>query len=90
MPNANTEWFCYNLIILNYIAQGPIFDLNIANFYDYLQYLKDLGFPTEIIDCFAKIYTNADNKSPQHLLEQIPDDISKANYNIFMQKKKIA
>jgi hypothetical protein len=87
IPNKNSEWLCYILMILNFIAHGSVYEMGLSEFYSYLQYLNDIGFSKELLDCFARIYTNADNKSPQELLDQIPQNIDKANYQVF---KKIA
>lgn len=86
IPNANTEWLCYILMVLNFIAHGPVHKMLLDEYYLYLQYLRDLGFSNELLDCFNRIYVNCDNHSPEGLLDQIPQEIKLANYNVFKYK----
>lgn len=89
IPNFNTEWYCYTIMILNMIGNGPVHKLLIQHFYDYIQYLRDNGFSRELVSCFVNIYTNHDNYSPCELLNQIPDDLNSVSYDSFVEKAKL-
>jgi hypothetical protein len=73
-------------MLLNTIANGPAYKFIIRDFYDYIQYLRDAGFPNELLKCFATVYTNNDNYSPRELLEQIPNYLEKVSFESFVEK----
>lgn len=55
-PNYNTEIFSYIYIILNFISNNKSFYLvKTSEFFDYLQYLIDIGFNKEFIDLISNI-----------------------------------
>lgn len=81
IPNKNTVYLSYIYMILNFISGvNYINKLNIADYYKYLQRLVDLELPKELVDIFAKIYSECDNINPAELLEAIPNNIKKFNY----------
>ena len=88
IPNKETEWFCYIMMLLNTIAQYPINNLNKEQYYTYLQFLRDGGFSYELLDNFASLYTARKNESPLGILEQMPTDLEKFNYNVLKYKMK--
>ena len=56
IPNENSDLYCYNVMILNYIYQDNITKLDISEFYNYLSYLTSIGFPHELVDSFYKLF----------------------------------
>ena len=70
--NENTTVLSYIYIILNTISKVKVHDLSVEDYYDYLQYLKDNGVSSELIDMFALIYTQSKNKIDIELLDSIP------------------
>lgn len=81
IPNKNTIYLSYIYMILNYIAGiNYIQNIDIPNYYRYLQRLSDLGLSKELIDIFSNIYIERDNINPVQLVETIPDDIKKFSY----------
>ena len=87
IPNENSDLFCYIMIILNYIYDGQINKLSIENYYTYMQYLLDVGFPYELVDVFSKVYEYVDNENPYELLDMLPSELGQASNKVF---KKIA
>ncbi|MEG1506248.1 MAG: hypothetical protein RR478_01995 [Bacilli bacterium] len=79
VPSENTDLYCYNIIILNFIFNGYVPHLKINEYYDYLEYLISIGANKELIDIFAKLYQLEDNENPDYLLDSIPEFITKAN-----------
>lgn len=81
IPNKNTIYLSYIYMILNYISGvSYISNLNMNDYYRYLQRLRDLDLSKELIDIFSKIYTECDNINPVELIETIPENIKKFNY----------
>ena len=88
-PNHNTDLFCYIMMILNtVIANGKISKEPLTNYYEYLNYLKKLGFGKDIIKIFQNVYTGADNVNPVDYLDQIPiNKLGEANLKVYQMKK---
>lgn len=74
ISNENTTILSFIYIILNTISGINISKLSIADYYNYLQYLLDHGFNSDVIDDLARIYTKGDNKLDLELLDSIPTD----------------
>lgn len=90
MPNTNTEYFCYMMMVLNTLADEEINRLSESDFYLYLQYLKDLGFSNEFLSQFYNIYTNSNNKFALESLDEVPlnESVPRANYKVFKYNYK--
>lgn len=82
--NEQTTILCYIYMILNTISGVKIHELTVEEYYNYLQYLKDRGLSSELIDIFARIYTPSRNKMDIQLLSDIPGKNAKTlTYNSF-------
>lgn len=88
IPNENTDILCYSMIILNYLSKYPINTLDIADFYNYLEYLRKQGYNYDLLSCFSKLYLQTSNENPYDLLDYIPEDINMANYRIYEYQVK--
>ena len=87
MPDKNSDLYCYNIMILNYLYQDNITKLNINEFYEYLNYLVSAGFSYELVDSFSKLFENTDNINPYELLDLIPKDKGKAIKKVYEYHK---
>jgi len=70
--NENTTVLSYIYMILNTISKVKVHDLSLEEYYSYLQYLKDNGVSSELIDMFALVYTQSKNKIDIEALDGIP------------------
>lgn len=86
IPNRNSDIYCYIIMILNFLYGGHVQKMNLKEYYDYLQYMKENGMSNELLDIFAKIYQPGDNINPVELIDNIPDDISKFNRQKYLLK----
>ena len=83
-PNHNTDLLCYNMMVIDTIAAYRISSLPSEEYYDYLAYLKELGFGENILDAFLSVYTNGDNKNVSEYFDEIPTEILvRARYNVY-------
>ena len=73
VPSENTDLFCYIVVILNFLYNDRITRLDIDAYYNYLDYLNELGLNKELLDIFSRIYDNAPNLNPDYLLDSIKD-----------------
>ena len=90
IPSDNTDLYCYNMIILNTLARHPIYRAEVSEYYDYLDYLKDLGIPKELIYMFFHIYTGKDNMNPRDYIGEIPEQLEEvATYKEYKKFRQL-
>ena len=87
MPDLNSDLYCYNIMILNYLYQDNITKLDISEFYEYLNYLISINFPYELVDAFNKLFENTDNINPYELLDLIPNNKGRAIKKVYELRK---
>lgn len=75
--NEATTILCYIYMILNTISGIKVHDLSVEEYYNYLQYLKDNGIPSELVDYFTLIYTPSKNKIDIDILTSVPSKNAK-------------
>ena len=69
--NENSDLFCYNIMILNYLYGQNILTMTTNEFYKYLKYLESIEFNKELLNCFKKLAATCDNQNPYYLLDTI-------------------
>lgn len=88
IPDNNSDLFCYNIMLLETIAREKIGTLGVESYYEYLNYLRDLGFGKNIITSFERLYLPAENINPCDYLDEIPlDKIGEAGMKVYSVKK---
>lgn len=88
-PDQNSDLLCYNMLILNTLAQTKMSTASLDEYYSYVNYLKDLGFKDELIRSFQNIYTNAPNSNPVDYFNQMPEEtLQQATYAVYQKSKK--
>ena len=84
IPNHNTSTLSFIYMLLNSLSGESIYRFSIEDYYEYLNYLKDLGMNRELTDSLAEIYlSNERNNFSVELLDSI--DISK-DYSLKRKK----
>ena len=79
--SKESDLFCYIIMILNYLAGENISNINLNDFYSYLDRLDYIGINPELLSIFYGIVQNKENKNPDYLLESIDEKIlSKSRY----------
>lgn len=86
-PSNDIDIFCYNSMVLNYISGIYLHRLEDDEYYEYLEYLKNIGIPEKMIDIYINHYTNKSNESVVDYLDEIPS-VYQANYSVFKALKK--
>ena len=74
VANENSDLFCYNVIILNYLFGSSITRLIPDDFYNYLNYLEKLKFNKHLLDSFNRLTLTCDNENPSIYLEGITEE----------------
>ncbi len=89
--DENTDYFCYVMIILNYLLGISATKLDVSEYYGYLEYLSTLGYHKELIDKFSNIYQSKSNENLFEYLKLLPTDYKTktlSRYDIFKSKYK--
>ena len=76
-PNEETDNFCYTIMVLNLLYQDNISKLSIDNFYNYIDYLNEIGINKELIDIFYNLYTDKPNFNCSYFLDSINEKVYK-------------
>jgi len=70
IPNMNTDLYCYNMICLNTIANESMHNIDMNNYFKYLEYLNNLGVNKDLLDSFNDIYLPVDNTNPKDFINE--------------------
>jgi hypothetical protein len=92
IPSENSDLYCYNIMVLNYLFHDKINKLDITEFYVYLNYLESLGYNHDILDTFYKLYEPCDNESIAPFIDSFPKSIeiiTKSRKRFFDEKCNI-
>lgn len=90
IPNDNTDLYCYNMILLNTIANEAMYKKDLDIYYKYLLYLKNIGIDKELLKIFYAIYLSKPNQNPLPLLKTIHPKLQKEmSYKTFKKEYKI-
>ena len=75
IPNDDTDLYCYNMIILKALSKENIYKQDINTYYQYLEYLRMLGLPDDLIESFNNIYIPKENTNPKDILPEIDPSV---------------
>lgn len=88
IPSANTDLYCYTLLILNYLYGENVGNLKLTEFYEYMDYLLYIGFNKELVDCFANIVNTPANINPANFLDSLTtEQVCRAKSKIYVLNK---
>ncbi|MBQ9072235.1 MAG: hypothetical protein IJY25_03690 [Bacilli bacterium] len=89
VPNSDTDLYCYIMIIMNYLYGDKLSSSGIENFYEYLNYLEDVGVNKELLNIFSKVVTNCKNENPLNYLDSLTSEqIYRAKQSVYSKVKK--
>lgn len=87
-PSYDTEIYCYIIIILNTLFNANVTRFSIPEFYNYLEYLNDIGVDLELLQKFEKILSSDSNENPYELLDCLKHLFGRANNRVYTKVKK--
>ena len=88
IPDENTDLYCYMIVILNFLYEDNVARFNLQEFYDYLDYLDNIGIDKELLTYFENIVTGSQNENPYPLLDSLTNYIGRSNYHVYSYIKK--
>ena len=72
------------MFILKYLSKENIYKQDINTYYQYLEYLRLLGLPDDLIESFNNIYIPKSNTNPKDILEEIDPSLEeKLDFKVF-------
>ena len=89
LANENSDLYCYNIMLLNYLYGSKITELNIDEFYNYLEYLHKIGLDNNLLESFNKLTTASDNMNPINYIESLTDvQVARSKKIVYDYNKK--
>jgi len=89
VPSSDSDIYCYIMIILNYLYGNKLSSMGIENFYEYLNYLEDIGINKELLAIFSKVVANCKNENPLYYLDSLTSEqIYRAKESVYTKVKK--
>ena len=88
IPDENTDLYCYTIMILNLLSGIAFSSIKVNEFFEYMDYLRNIGINGELIDIFAKIYSKEPNENPDTLLDDLVPKFEEASYYSYILKPK--
>ncbi len=88
-PNRNIDIFCYDTMVLNFLAGTSTNRFTYYEYYEYINYLEEIGYPKELIDVYINLYTDKANIGVEDYLLDLPKDFARGNYGVFKALKKL-
>lgn len=89
-PSISNDNYCYNTMVLNFLAGQQIHRLTFEEHFDYINYLADIGvIPREMQEIYINHYTDKPNESVLDYLDSIPIQYERGSYNVFKALQKL-
>lgn len=86
VANQNSDYYCYIIMVLNFLYGDNMSNMKTPEFYSYLNYLRSIGLSYKLLDEFSKIYEYGDNENIKDYLDYIyPDIVIKSKKKYFKQ-----
>ena len=67
----NTDMYCYIMVILNFLYGDNVNNMNINDFYCYLDYLYKICIDISLLECFNSISYSDDNINPMNYIDSL-------------------
>mgnify|MGYP001668211322 CR=1 FL=1 len=81
--SRNTDLASYIYIIDEFLAGRNISYLPINIYFKYLEYLKEKGLDTRLVEALASIYLEEETVNPHDLVKHIPNDKEGLSFSSF-------
>ncbi len=87
--NLNSDLYCYMIMVLNFLYGGAVHRLTLVEYYEYLNYLEDLGFHKSFIEAAHKLVTPSENVNfKEFILSFTEEQVGRARRNVYQRVQK--
>lgn len=88
VADENSDLYCYAMLVLDFLYGARINLSSKEEYFAYLEYLKSVGAPEDLIDAWAKVYSNDNNVNFAPLLDALPYFYERANRGLYLKRTK--
>lgn len=89
-PNLNVDNYCFNVMVLNYLAGRPLHRLEFWEYFDYVDYLRNVGIINDkMFYIYVNQYSEKYNEPITEYLDLIPESINQGSYDVYSALQKI-
>lgn len=75
MANRDSDLYCYIIMILNFLYGSNINNIDLGEFYNYLNYLSRIGVNGDLLNCFNRIVSYGPNDNPMEFLDTLNSEM---------------
>ena len=88
VADVNADLYSYAMLVIDFLYGARINLASEEEYYKYLEYLKSVGAPQELVDAWAKVYTNDNNVNFAPLLDSLPYFYEKTDRGLYLKRTK--
>ena len=88
VADENADLYCYAMLVIDFLYGARINYASKEEYFRYLEYLKSVGAPQELVDAWAKVYTDDNNVNFSPLLDSLPYFYERANRESYLKRTK--
>lgn len=88
VADENADLYCYAMLVIDFLYGARINYASKEEYFKYLEYLKSIGAPGELVDAWAKVYSNDNNVNFAPLLDSLPYFYEKADRELYLKRTK--
>lgn len=88
VADENADLYCYAMLVIDFLYGARINYASKEEYFGYLEYLKSIGAPRELVDAWAKVYSNDNNVNFAPLLDSLPYFYEKADRELYLKRTK--
>ena len=88
VADENADLYCYAMLVIDFLYGARINYASKEEYFGYLEYLKSIGAPQELVDAWAKVYTNDNNVNFAPLLDSLPYFYEKTDRGLYLKRTK--
>ena len=88
VADENADLYSYAMLVIDFLYGARINLASEEEYFRYLEYLKSIGAPQELVDAWAKVYTNDNNVNFAPLLDSLPYFYEKTDRGLYLKRTK--
>lgn len=87
--DEQSDIYCYIMMILNYLYGANISGESLEGFYEYLNYLEDIGVNKDLVEHFSRIVIAKPNENPINYLDTLTNEnIVRSRRHVYQKVKE--
>lgn len=88
VADENADLYCYAMLVIDFLYGARINYASKEEYFGYLEYLKSIGAPQELVDAWAKVYSKDNNVNFAPLLDSLPYFYEKTDRGLYLKRTK--